>query len=133
MKLFIEGSGNFLGGRCGGDPRLGTKKALGATTGKLTHLFGAGTVPEGEPRLDTELPALLEQRTAGGIHSAVEHSVWGTALELREDRLPVHRLVCALLSRQHVDSGGLERLFDFVCQTLAIRRRIVNDRDNLWF
>src|SRR6266568_4304744 len=132
IEALLVGVKEFFRGRLRRDSRLRAQQALGATSGELTHFVGAGAVTEGEHRLDTELLALLEQGTGGGIHSAVEHRIRATALQLREDRLPVHRLVCALLSRQHFHSGGLERLFDFVCQTFAIGGRIVNDRHNLW-
>src|SRR5437879_3655882 len=91
----------FFRGRLRGDSRLRAQQAVGATSGELTHFVGAGTVTEGEHRLDTELPALLEQGTGGGIHSAVEHSIRAKALQLREGRITVTRLVCAMLSRYH--------------------------------
>src|SRR6266568_2017290 len=82
-------SKEILRGRLRRDSGLRAQQAVGGAAGELTHLVGAGSVAEREHSLDPELLALLEQGTGGGIHSAVEHRVRATALQLREDRLPV--------------------------------------------
>src|SRR5258706_5949762 len=85
---------HFFRGRRRRNPRLRAQQPVGATSGELTHLVGAGTVSEGEHRLDTKLLALLEQGTGGWIHSAVEHHVVAPAVSLLYGCLPDLRPCC---------------------------------------
>ena len=71
---------------------------------------------------------MLEQRPPGRVHAAVEHGIRALALDLGQDRFPVGRLVRALLARQNLDVGGLQRLLDLIGDALAVCGRVVDHR-----
>ena len=71
---------------------------------------------------------MLEHRTAGLVHTAVENDIRILRLDLGEDCLKVGFGIGGLLVGDDADLGGLERLFNFLGKAFTVGSLIVGDR-----
>ena len=112
-----------------GQPALGAIGALfQGGPGELEHFGGAGAVTPQELGVHAELAHLAQERTALGVHAAVEQRLRLAGLHPGEDGHEIRSLVVREFPPHHFDAELAPGLGKGVGEPLAVGGAVVDDR-----